>query len=205
MIILIHGLIRTFLSMKVLESKLKSAGHQTLNYNYASRRHDLKGQVELLTEFIETNSTNDEPIDFVTHSLGGIIARKYLTLSESRPVRRIVMLGPPNQGATIAKFLGKNSTINSALGGAFRELQSLDLPHGTDRAEIGIIAGGRGTRFGYNPFFGEDNDMIVQVSETHLAGQKDHILVPCLHSFLMYHPKAITQTKFFLEHGKFDH
>jgi hypothetical protein len=68
--------------------------------------------------------------------------------------------------------------------------------------DFGIIAGGRGSE-GYNPLVPGDNDLIVSVESTRLAGASDFLTVRAMHTFMLSNPEAIEATVRFLETGHF--
>ena len=58
-------------------------------------------------------------------------------------------------------------------------------------------------QWGYNPLLGEDNDFIVTVESTKLAGAADWLRLPVFHP-LMMNDAAVKQAVFtFLRHGWF--
>jgi hypothetical protein len=73
----------------------------------------------------------------------------------------------------------------------------------TPACEFGIIAGGLGNARGYNPLLGEDNDMVISVKGTRLAGAADFAVVPAIHTFIKDDPKVQEYTLRFLEQGYF--
>jgi hypothetical protein len=64
-----------------------------------------------------------------------------------------------------------------------------------------VIAGGKGTAAGYNPWIAGDDDGTVAVSSTRLPGAADFMTVPTLHSFLMTDEAVIAATGRFLRTG----
>jgi len=46
-------------------------------------------------------------------------------------------------------------------------------------------------------------DALVPRASTHLAGQRDHIVMPSLHSMLIYRKRVAREVQHFLEHGRF--
>lgn len=203
--VLIHGLSRSKLSMHYLGRQLLKSGYRVINFGYKSRRCTISEQADILNKYLSDTVTKDEELYFVTHSLGSLVLRQFAHIySEKYSLQRAVMLGPPNQGALIAKKLSSFSIMRMFFGPALSEIADLNLPEASDKIEIGIVAGGRDNNKGMIPIFKGDNDGIVKVEETHLPGAKDHILMTGLHSFLMYHPKVIKQVINFFDQGTFE-
>jgi hypothetical protein len=75
---------------------------------------------------------------------------------------------------------------------------------GTPPFEFGILAGGKKDGRGYNPLLPGDDDGVVTVDSTRLAGARDFRIVPALHSFFMNDPKIHELTRRFLAHGHFE-
>jgi pimeloyl-ACP methyl ester carboxylesterase len=156
-----------------------------------------------------------EEIDFVGHSLGNLVIRRYLgdqtdAAKGKKPdkrIKRIVMLGPPNQGAELAEKLGDYPAFIAAFGESGQQLgkrwKELKPTLTTPECEFGIIAGGRGRGDGYNPLLTGDNDGIVTVASTRLLGARDFLLVNELHFVLLHSSNVQGRTLEFLKHGYF--
>ncbi|MCH8830826.1 MAG: hypothetical protein IID45_14720, partial [Planctomycetes bacterium] len=146
-----------------------------------------------------------EEIDFVVHSMGGLIVRQYRAKHKDKRVKRLVMLGVPNNGARMADRLKKIGLYRMILGPAGQQLVSgkngliagLPVPD----FEFAVIAGSRGTLRGYNPLIPGDDDGTVSVASTRLPGAADFMTVTALHSFLMGNADVINATVRFLKHG----
>jgi len=156
-----------------------------------------------------------EEINFVGHSMGNLVIRRYLAdqtdvVKGKRPdkrIKRIVMLGPPNQGAELAEKLGDNPAFVAVFGTSGQQLgkhwEELKPTLITPACEFGIIAGGRGDDRGFNPILTGDNDGIVTVASTRLAGARDFLLVNELH-FSLFRSKSVQKyVAEFLQHGYF--
>ena len=72
----------------------------------------------------------------------------------------------------------------------------------TPACEFGILAGGRGGR-GFNPLLDGDNDLVVSVETTRLAGAADFAVLPVIHTLMMDDRTVQQYTLRFLQHGYF--
>ncbi len=203
-LILIHGLLRTKYSLWFLGQSLKKFGFKPYLFGYRSRKGTIDSHAKSLRDFIIKNDLSSTPLYFVNHSLGSIVLRQFAAKYASDfKLVRAVDLGPPHQGSSTAKTLSKFKIIRSFLGPSFMELTSLEAPGVSPKIEHGVIAGQIKLRSGYYGTMKGENDGVVSVEETHLAGQKDHITVPATHSLLMYKRSVIKLVLNFLEHGNF--
>jgi hypothetical protein len=180
---------------------------------YPSLFDDIGGNAKALDSVVR-HLDGVEEIDFVGHSLGNLVIRRYLGdqtdaakgKSPDKRIKRIVMLGPPNQGAEMANKLD-HFTAFAALGPAAEQLgkhwPELKPTLATPACEFGIIAGGRGDEHGYNPFLNGDNDGMVTVASTRLPGARDFLLVNELHFVFLFSPNVQSRTLEFLRHGYF--
>lgn len=207
-VVLLHGLARTPRSLRRMERALQDDGFATLNLGYESRKRPLEVLVNDVDKAIAPFATNVDALHFVTHSMGGLVARLYLAQYRPSRLQRVVMLGTPNGGSEVADFL-KDLALYRAfygpagqqLGTRRRELLSA-LP--TPDYAVGIVAGIR-TLDPIASFFilPRPNDGRVSVSSTRLEGMADHVVVKATHSGLLTHPRAIDQTLAFLRDGRF--
>ena len=181
---------------------------------YPSLFDDIGEHAKSLDSVVRHLDGIDE-IDFVGHSLGNLVIRRYLgdhtnaakgTKPDKR-IKRIVMLGPPNQGAELAEKLGDYPAFIAAFGESGQQLgkrwNELKPTLATPACEFGIIAGGRGDGRGYNPLLSGDNDGIVTVASTRLGGARDFLLVNELHFVLLHSSSVQDRTLEFLRHGYF--
>lgn len=204
-VVLLHGLGRSRFSMAVLARFLRQSGFRVINIGYPSRRDPIARHVEHVRAILEKSVTPETTLHFVTHSLGSIILRSFaLRHGAQFNLSRAVMLGPPNQGSHTARQVSRIPLLRKFIGPALLELANLKLEAGSDKIEVGIIAGGRGASAkGLSPHLSGDNDAVVSVEETRLEGAKDHMIVRGLHSFLMYQPFVHGQILHFLRNGEF--
>jgi pimeloyl-ACP methyl ester carboxylesterase len=205
LVILLHGLGRSRESMSKLARSLEAEGHTTANISYASTRGDISSHADDLSQLIEHLDSVDR-ISFVTHSLGGLVARELLGREapwmERVSVRRLVMIGPPNRGSALAQALADMKPFQWVAGSSALEVGRADgppVPEPPNRLPVLVVAGSRGTPGGYNPLIAGDDDGIVGVAETRLERQHEHLVVRGMHTFLMTRPEVLRAVIAFLK------
>lgn len=207
-VVLLHGLARISNSMAELETKLSRSGFHVANINYPSIRHDIAvlSDDAVSRGISECATFSPERIHFVTHSLGGILVRYYLTENDLDLLGRVVMLGPPNQGSEVVDRLSPLPGFG-LLGPAGRVLgteeESVLKELGPVEFELGIVAGATNI----NPlgflFLDGPHDSLVSVESTKVEGMDAHIVLPVTHTFMMRNNEVIDHTIHFLKTGQF--
>jgi pimeloyl-ACP methyl ester carboxylesterase len=207
-VILIHGLARSPRSMDRMCRSVEFEGYATLNVDYPGHM-DLAAIADLVSENAAdwiAQITGD--VHFVTHSMGGLIARVLIARHRPNRLGRVVMLAPPNQGSEIADLLSGTWPYQRLLGPAAmqlttRETESLGMALGAIDFPLGIIAGSRSVDpVGYS-VLPRPNDGKVTVERTKLAGMTDHIVLPATHMFMMRNPAVIAAAIRFLRDARF--
>jgi pimeloyl-ACP methyl ester carboxylesterase len=218
-VVTLHGLGRSRDHMAGLGTFLEKNGDYTwINVGYASTRGSIDDHAAALASVL-AGLEGVESIDLVCHSLGNLVVRRYLAeANEPRPrfqpdsrLHRMVMLGPPNNGARLAHVLAdllRDNEVARLIAGPSawqlaREWDDASQHLATPPFPFAIVAGGTGTERGLNPLVEGDDDMIVAVDETRLAGAADFRLVPCRHGHLMNNEAVRQYVRSFLTTGAF--
>jgi pimeloyl-ACP methyl ester carboxylesterase len=206
-VFLLHGLGRTARSMRKLERELEQRGYEVHNLDLPARRESIESLADRVAEAVRQSAVPGGRISFVTHSLGGLVIRTYLSRQPAVNLGRVVMLAPPNRGSELADLLNAMPILRGIAGPTRRALGThSSLPRlGRADFELGVIAGTRS----FNPLSwflipGPD-DGVVSVASTKLPDMADFITVRRSHSFIMNAPEVIAQTSWFLETGAFRH
>lgn len=208
-VILLHGLARSSRSMRRLEKTLQQAGYHTANINYTTTSGSIESLSETVIPTALALTEQSDTVHFVTHSLGGILLRYFLTQHEIAGLGRVVMLAPPNRGSQVVDWLRHYRLFQHMLGPAASQLGTTpdslvnQLPPAP--CELGIIAGSRAVNLLFSPFLPKPNDGTVSVENTKLADMRDHITLPATHPLIMRNKQVIQQVLAFLKSGQFSH
>lgn len=208
-VILLHGLIRTSDSMADLEYALSDAGYHVSNIDYPSRDKRVQALAEeaIPKGLEQCREAGASPVNFVTHSLGGILVRQYYSQHIPENVDRVVMLGPPNQGSEVVDNLKDMPGFDLLNGPAGRQLGTDDnsIPDdlGPVNFETGIIAGTESINLILSTFLEEPNDGKVSVENTKVEGMCAFVTLPAMHPFMMQNENVIQEVRNFLKTGSF--
>ena len=191
LVVLLHGLGRTRRSLARLDRGLMEAGFTTARLDYPSTRGPIETHAETVAELLDHMSTPHK-LSFETHSLGGLIVRRLLSYESTwrSSVERIVMVAPPNQGASLAASLDRGNVMRGILGASYGQIAEgfatrLPVPD----VPVAIFAG---------DVPGVPGDGLVSIDETRLEGAAEHHVVPAVHTFVMNHPAVIRGAVAFL-------
>jgi pimeloyl-ACP methyl ester carboxylesterase len=194
-VILLHGLMRTSHSMSLLAESLQATGdYEAVSLTYASSRESIASHAAAVREVIEALPA-DASFSFVGHSMGNIVTRCLIgDLQRDGDPKRIlprcrsmVMLGPPNQGASIARCLAPTKVFGWVTGPGGMELganwNTISDRLATPPFPFMIIAGETKVAGVDNPLVEGKGDFVVSLDEARLDSAERIETVPVLHSF----------------------
>lgn len=209
-VVLLHGLGRSDLSMRYMAGQLEEAGYNVVNVGYPSTDHSIEHlAAEEVDPALEACCTDRAgKIHFVTHSMGGIVLRYYLEEHDVPNLGRVVMLSPPNQGSEIADWVAESELLQKIMGPAAEQLgtdeESVPSRLGPVDFELGVITGNRTL----NPLFSRmipgADDGKVAVERAKVEGMADFLVVSHTHTYIMLADDVIEQTVYFLRNGEFE-
>ena len=209
-VILLHGISRTALSFRKMQTALEAAGFATLNIDYPSRHHALEALAEHIHPAVALFAAGSKgQLHFVGHSMGGLLTRVYISKYRPEHLGRVVMLGTPNGGSEIADRLKNVSLYRAWFGPAGAQLgtrrdATTDALFPPVDYPVGIVAGNRSIDPVSSLFLPKPHDGRVSVKNTKLDGMADHIVIGTSHPWLPGNRVAIAQTIAFLKDGRFN-
>lgn len=203
-VVLLHGALRSRVGLWPTAQWLRRRGLHATPFGYPTRKGGLLDHGDALARWLDSHLSGSRVpvLGFLTHSMGGLVVRAYLErhAGEHADRHRVVMLSPPNQGASLAERNRNNPLMRLFYGDAAEQLrpekvqQMPDLPEET---EVLVLAGGRGDPRGFNPGIQGDDDGVVGVEEMRLPGVEP-TRVGGMHSWLQWRPAVLEQAASFL-------
>ncbi|MCL2919053.1 esterase/lipase family protein [Shewanella litorisediminis] len=202
--IFVHGLGRTPLSGFPMLATLRRAGIRCQTLGYLAAAEPVDAIVRRLGKQI-ARLPADEPYILIGHSLGGVIIRTLLSASPPQPQlpSHVFLLGSPVQPARLAIKLKTNALFRLFSGdagqllgsgprmAAIGEPTSAGVPCTVIKGTGGMPTGAKGAKL--PPFYGEENDGVVSVSEVTAPWQRNNPLcelvsLPLPHTLLPSSP-----------------
>jgi pimeloyl-ACP methyl ester carboxylesterase len=207
-VICLHGVWSHGAGMYLIKRRLEyEYGMRALLFSYPSVRGTLDENAAALAAFIAR--LNIAGAHIVGHSLGGVVALRMLAKHADAPPGRLVCLGSPLTGSRAASFLGSRDWAESIIGQSLSK-GVIDTPASDWATEVcairdvGVIAGNLSIGLGQLlASFDEDNDGTVSVSETRLAGIRDHLVMAVSHNGMLLARSVVDQVAAFLRRGEF--
>lgn len=212
-VLLIPGLNNHPFFFAAIEQALRNAGYESMTVDYPSGHLDVNGHAERIAALID-RLEGVETLSFVTHSMGGLITRAMLDMDNNWFGRfslgRIVMVAPPHKGSFFADLVYARPELRPlyewVCGGVGYDLTSAGANALPDlRLPVGIIVGGSGRKYGFNPLAIEDNDGVVSVKSSLISTVTGFLQIKnWSHTLILWNSETIRQVTHYLETGRFD-
>jgi pimeloyl-ACP methyl ester carboxylesterase len=199
----VHGLWMGGWVMQFLRLRLSRCGYAARAFGYRSMAHGLDEHARRLATHVA--KLRQPVINFVGHSLGGLVILRYLRLYGEQRIGRVVLLGTPVRSCMAGLRLN-GLAAGERLLGASRDIWR-GLPDDyRPQCELGVIAGNRpwglGSLLMRLPGI---NDGVVRLEETEVSGMRDRIVLPVSHSGMLASARVAREVAAFLKRGAFEH
>lgn len=212
-VVLIHGLHQSARTMSPLAAQLQSKGFSTYQHDYDSLGETLDQHSDNLHTWLVDNHDPKVPINFVGHSLGGLVVRNFITRYPQWNIGRCVTLGTPHTGSIKAKYI--KDLIPPLIGKSYEQSLDGNIAPLEEYICMGVIAGDAPDNFSQIVLIYHEHqaklavderahDGAVFVYETLLPNAADHIILPVSHMEMLVDDEVAQQTAYFIRHGKFD-
>ncbi len=209
-VVCLHAFLRSYTSMKPIGRFLNHQNYEVFLWNYETRKFTLEEHADHLVRLLQKIALckPGKAIHFVTHSIGGVIAKVALShpdCPEEAKMGKAIFLAPPNAGSHLARKYRCLTAVQFVFGGKLgkqlltycpkKMLCTGSLPKSVDTL---IISGYKPSRF--IPFKMKcPNDGKVAVIETKLPGVNNNISLNVSHTYIIVNPECFKHIKEFLE------
>lgn len=201
-VVLVHGLWYGPVSMSLLAIRLEGMGFECHRFGYPTLSRSVSENALALRDFcIELGA---EQLDLVGHSLGGIVILRMLDELGGLPPGRIVLLGSPARGSSVASRLVEIKAARPFIGQSRSALER-GFSHAPTGYETGVIAGTRGVGLGrIIENLEPPHDGTIGVAETRLDDARDTLEMVVSHTGLVLSAEVAKAVADFLQHGSFE-
>ncbi|MDB4500943.1 alpha/beta fold hydrolase [Akkermansiaceae bacterium] len=209
-VVLLHGLWRSVWAMEGMAKTLHQAGYETVSVPYASFRKTMNEIVDDVAA--ELRGLEDgKKVHFVTHSMGGIVARHLADRYPELVTGRLVLLAPPNQGSEIIDWLDSfplKPLAHFAFGpggmGLGTEIVRNGVPGFSEDHEVAVVMGRQRTVPFFSSMLEGEHDGIVSAEGGKVEGMSEFRVVDGDHTFLMAEDEVRLQVLNYLQEGRLD-
>ena len=210
-VVLVHGYNKSSKDMEVLKKNLELLSYECISIDlpltfksFEDNSLIFEGKIEELVSKLNVS----EKFNFVGHSTGGLILRKFIADGKLLDrVGKCVLIATPNNGSELADIVGKKAAVFLKIFKILDALQSekvklLNLANSSN-IEIGAIAGNKSNLL-LSRFLSDENDGMVRTKSVCYEGLKDFIVLPYGHRDIHYQQETSFLIESFFKYGRFD-
>lgn len=208
--VLLHGYFRTERDMYPLAKNLEKLNHRcflvTLPLTYGEIEPAACVFEDTMDRIFEQLKEN-EKVNLIGHSTGGLIIRKYLSnIKNANRINCCVQIATPNNGSELADIASNYLNIFTSL---FKTLHSLQTKNARniefikdDKIKIGAIAG-MNSKFILGKILSEENDGRVTIKSVYHENLSDFIVLPYDHNKIHHMNETAKLVDTFIDTGRF--
>ena len=214
-VVCVHGLWLSGFATRFWRNQFERAGYAAYAFSYPSVRGRMAHNRAALGRFVD--ALPQGKVHFAGHSLGAVTIVSMLDSRgwalAGKQLGRIVLAGPPFQDSRAGRALvgGRNARpILGKVGGmlaghALKEWLASRRPCVPAGVDLGVIAGDSSLGLGrmVAPDLKRPHDGTVSVDETHVIGEREHLVLPVGHTGMLMSQQVSRRMLRFIQSGSF--
>ncbi len=191
--------------MAFLEKGLGESGFETVSVNLPTRFGTMEQCRDALDRQITGRARTYQVVNYVAHSMGGLITRDYLNHVCQDNVGRCVFIATPHRGSKLAGIAGRFPFYSRI----FKTVSPImprsgyvppELPAGVS---LGLIAGNRNAHLLGKLFLPSESDGRVEVASVRSPDACEFRVLPYAHKEIHHCQETLDQVRNFLLEGRF--
>lgn len=202
--VLVHGFFTGTIDMAYLEKGLRKAGFNTLAVKLPTTFGTFQDCVDSLKDQM-AELDDATTVNFVAHSMGGLITREYIYQQRAGNVGKCVFIATPHGGTRVASLVDKIPLYSSI----FKPIKHL-LPASGYREferdkgfELGLIAGRKRWSLVGKVLLRNPSDGRVEVESVKTDDADDFVVLPFGHKTIHHRKLTLENVVVFLREGRF--
>jgi len=188
--------------MRFLEASFKNSGFEVLNPKLPTRFSSLNHCVETLNKRVGHLIHDYDEVNFVSHSMGGLIVRRFLAKYPQTNIGNSVFIATPHGGSRQPEVLAKIPSTTSI----WKPLKDLYTDLSYERivdVKLGVIAGNRNNLFWGRVILSKESDGRVEVESAKCDDMADFIVLPYNHKSIHFQKETFEKVLTFIQTGQF--
>ncbi|NRA56179.1 MAG: hypothetical protein HRU23_18720 [Gammaproteobacteria bacterium] len=204
--ILVHGFNKNISDMAYLETGLKQAGFDVFAVNLPARFGSLEQCRNALYHQIKDIVHGVDVVNYVAHSMGGLITRSLIASIKQQNVGHCVFIATPHGGSKLAAIANCIPLYATVFKPITNLLPNLKYPTFTSHHnfKIGLIAGSHNQGLIGRLFLSNASDGRVEISAVKTPDMDEFKILHYSHTKIHHSNETLIAVKKFLTTGSFE-
>lgn len=203
--ILVHGFNKSSGDMNFLRNGLTNYGIKCLNVKLPATFSSIDDCVKSLNLQICNQINQYEKVNFIGHSIGGLIIRSYINKYNIENVSKCVFISTPNHGSKLAEIAGK-IPLYKIIFKPIAEMQpnekNIYLLKNKD-IKIGLIIGEKNNLMLGKIYLSKQSDGRIEIQSALSEDANDKIILPYGHKKIHHNELTLQLVMNYLKNGSF--
>jgi len=204
--VLVHGFNKNRNDMKYLADGLNSLGFKTVSVNLPTTFGTLEQSVNSLYLQMKDLAREAETINYVAHSMGGLIVRKYIALPHQYNIGKCIFISTPHLGSRLAQ-IANHIPLYSMVFQPIKNLvpgSKYEKFGNEKKFKIGIISGNKNSGLLGKIFLSKMSDGYVEIESAKSDDADDFVILPFGHKEIHHKQATLSLLVRFLLNGRFN-